>query len=320
MGIVSQQAFPLYPHGFPPDVIQRFIDQTGCQGILCNKPASGTDILEELGEEHRRAGFPIVYTSGDSVFQIATNTEVTPLPTLYRWCEIAREILQGEHRVGRVIARPFKGSPGNYTRLGGDRHDYSVPPPGPTLMDSLVASGKGVFGIGKIEDIFVGHGLTHAKHTGINQEGLELTLQAIADQVDYNKLKLSGTSAEAVQFIFTNLVDTDSLFGHRRNAQGYAGALTEIDLWLGKILKALKPSDLLIISSDHGNDPTAPGTDHTREYVPLLAYSPGIAAGGDFNAGTRQGFYDIAASISNWLGVKWSGPGVSFLAQSSHAA
>lgn len=314
MGIVSQQAFPLYPDGFPADVIQRFIDETGCKGILCNKPASGTDVLNELGEEHRRTGFPIVYTSGDSVFQIATDTAVTPLPTLYRWCETARKILQGEHRVGRVIARPFKVENGEYVRLGGDRHDYSVPPPAPTLMDALVQSGGGVFGIGKIEDIFVGHGLTHAKHTGINREGLELTLQAIANQVDYNKMKIAGASSEDVQFIFTNLVDTDSLFGHRRNARGYAGALVEIDDWLGRIMTSMTSEDLLIISSDHGNDPTAPGTDHTREFVPLLAYSPGVQASADtFNAGTRQGFVDIAASIASWLDLPWQGLGSSFL-------
>lgn len=320
MGIVSETAFPLYPNGFPDDVINRFIEQTGCKGILCNKPASGTQILDELGEEHRRTGFPIVYTSGDSVFQIATNTEVTPLPTLYKWCEIAREILQGEHRVGRVIARPFRGGPGNYERLGGDRHDYAVPPPSKTLMDQLVGAGKGVFGIGKIEDIFVGNGLTHAKHTGINREGLELTLKAIANELDYKTVKMANAESVDPQFIFTNLVDTDSLFGHRRNAQGYAGALVEIDEWLGKIMKSMSANDLLIISSDHGNDPTAPGTDHTREFVPLLAYSPGIASGAQFNAGTRQGFADIAASISDWLGTKWQGPGVSFLSTTPTAA
>jgi phosphopentomutase len=318
MGIISEQAFPLYPDGFPDDVIQRFINESGCKGILCNKPASGTAVLEELGEEHRRTGFPICYTSGDSVFQIATNTEVTPLPTLYHWCEVARGILQGKHRVGRVIARPFKGSPGNYVRLGGDRHDYAVPPPSKTLMDTLVAQGIGVFGVGKIEDIFVGNGLTHAKHTGINREGLELTLDAVANRTDYGKLKIGGTSADAVQFIFTNLVDTDSLFGHRRNVKGYAGALTEIDEWLGKLMASMAPDDLLIISSDHGNDPTAPGTDHTREFVPLLAYSPSFSSGSQkFDAGTRQGFTDIAASIAGWLGVSWNGPGVSFLSETA---
>jgi phosphopentomutase len=313
MGIVSEQPFPLYPDGFPDDVIERFIKESGCKGILCNKPASGTQILEELGEEHRRTGFPIVYTSGDSVFQIATNTEVTPLPTLYRWCEVARGILQGKHRVGRVIARPFKGGPGNYTRLGGDRHDYSVPPPAPTLMDGLVGAGLGVFGVGKIEDIFVGHGLTHAKHTGINSEGLDLTLKAVSGDIEYNKHKIKGASPDRVQFIFTNLVDTDSLFGHRRNVEGYAGALTEIDEWLGRIMEHMTADDLLIISSDHGNDPTAPGTDHTREFVPLLAYSSGIAGGIKHDAGTRQGFSDIAASISDWLGLSWQGLGKSFL-------
>jgi phosphopentomutase len=321
MGIISTQAFPMYPNGFPDEVIQRFIDETGCKGILCNKPASGTAILEELGEEHRRTGFPIVYTSGDSVFQIATNVEVTPLSTLYQWCEKARAILQGKHRVGRVIARPFKGSAGNYTRLGGDRHDYAVPPPSTTLMDVLVDNGHGVFGIGKIEDIFVGHGLTHAKHTGTNLEGLELTLQAVANQVDYDKLKTVKDKPENVQFIFTNLVDTDSLYGHRRDAKGYARALVEIDAWLGKIMGAMSQDDLLIISSDHGNDPTAPGTDHTREFVPLLAYSPQLVkASGDFNIGTRDGFSDIAASIASWVDLKWSGPGVSFLSQTSVSA
>lgn len=321
MGIVSQTAFPLYPNGFPDDVIQRFINETGCKGILCNKPASGTDILEELGEEHRRTGFPICYTSGDSVFQIATDTAVTPLPTLYRWCEIAREILQGPHRVGRVIARPFKVENGEYKRLGGDRHDYAVPPPAATLLDALVGSGMGVFGIGKIEDIFVGQGLTHAKHTGINLEGLELTLQAVAKEVEYGKMRVKGTEADDVQFIFTNLVDTDSLFGHRRNVRGYAGALVEIDEWLGRIMNCMTPEDLLIISSDHGNDPTAPGTDHTREFVPLLAYSPGMPAGSSvFNTGTRQGFVDIAASIAGWLGLKWQGAGTSFLAAQTTTA
>ncbi|MGH9551029.1 MAG: phosphopentomutase, partial [Terriglobales bacterium] len=303
----------------PPDVIDRFIKESGCKGILCNKPASGTHVLDELAEEHRRTGFPIVYTSGDSVFQIATNTEVTPLSTLYHWCETARKILQGEHRVGRVIARPFKGGPGNYERLGGDRHDYAVPPPAPTLMDAMVGSGMGVFGIGKIEDIFVGHGLTHAKHTGINKEGLELTLAAVTEQVDYGKMKISGASADSVRFIFTNLVDTDSLFGHRRNVKGYAGALTEIDEWLGKIMSAMRPDDLLIISSDHGNDPTAPGTDHTREFVPLLAYSPGVKSA-NFDAGTRQGFCDIAATIADWTGVKWNGLGRSVVSETAATA
>lgn len=314
MGVISPTAFPMYPDGFPPDVIQRFIDETGCKNILCNKPASGTVILEQLGEEHQRTGYPIVYTSGDSVFQIAVNVDTTPLPTLYKWCEIARKILQGKHRVGRVIARPFAGTPGNYRRLSGDRRDYAVPPPQATLMDGLTAKGMGVFGIGKIEDIFTGQGLTHAKHTGSNKEGLELTLQAIQNQVNYAPLSITKEKPESVQFIFTNLVDTDSLFGHRRDVKGYAAALTEIDEWLGKILSSMRDDDLLIISSDHGNDPTQRGTDHTREFVPLLAYSPKLSAEVScLDAGIRNGFTDIAASIAGWLDTTWEGPGVSFL-------
>ncbi|HEY9867697.1 MAG TPA: phosphopentomutase [Candidatus Obscuribacterales bacterium] len=325
MGIVSPQAFPLYPDGFPREVVDRFIAESGCQGILANKPASGTEILEELGEEHRRSGYPIVYTSGDSVFQIAAHVDVVPLDKLYKWCETARRILDGPHRVGRVIARPFKGTPGNYVRLGGERRDYAVPPPKKTFLDELLADEVGVFGIGKIEDIFVKHGLSHAKHTGTNLEGLKLTLEAIQDRVDLEPLKLAPQMPDAVKMIFTNLVDTDSLYGHRRNVRGYGEALVEIDAWLKQILEAMQPEDLLIISSDHGNDPTAPGTDHTREFVPLLCYSP-ILADRDHplnrraaNVGTREGFVDIAATLGDWLGMKWKGPGVSFLAE-THAA
>lgn len=318
MGVINQVAFPYYPQGFPADVIQRFIDETGCKGILCNKPASGTEVLEQLAEEHRRTGYPICYTSGDSVFQIAVHVETTPLPTLYKWCEIARNILQGKHRVGRVIARPFTGTQGNYKRLSGDRRDYAVPPPAPTLLDGLTERGIGVFGIGKIEDIFVGQGLTHAKHTGSNREGLQLTLEAIANETNYDAVRISKEKPEHVQFIFTNLVDTDSLFGHRRDVKGYASALTEIDQWLGTIMKAMNEDDLLIISSDHGNDPTAPGTDHTREFVPLLAYSPGLKASGhEFNVGIRNGFTDIAATVASWLGTRWEGPGMSFVSNVS---
>lgn len=313
MGVVNEIAFPYYPNGFPDDVIQRFVDETGCGGVLCNKPASGTTVLDELAEEHQRTGFPIVYTSGDSVFQIATHEKTTPLETLYKWCEIARKQLQGKHRVGRVIARPFTGTRGNWKRMSGDRRDYAVPPPSATLLDGLTEQGIGVFGIGKIEDIFTGQGLTHAKHTGSNREGLELTLQSITNEIDYDKIRIAREKPEHVQFIFTNLVDTDSLFGHRRNAKGYNAALTEIDEWLGKILTSMTEDDLLVISSDHGNDPTAPGTDHTREFVPLLAYSPGLTKGAEMNVGIRDGFTDIAASVADWLGSKWDGPGQSFV-------
>jgi phosphopentomutase len=314
MGVIITAPFPYYPNGFPAEVIDRFIEETQCGGILCNKPASGTQVLDELAEEHRRTRFPIVYTSGDSVFQIATNVDVIPLATLYKWSEIARRILDGKHRVGRVIARPFTGEPGNYKRLSGDRRDYAIPPPAATLLDVLAERGMGIFGVGKIEDIFVGQGLTHAKHTGSNLQGLELTLQALKNEIDYKPLSIVKDQPNGVQLIFTNLVDTDSMYGHRRNVKGYAHALTEIDEWLGKIMAAMGDDDLMIISSDHGNDPTAPGTDHTREFVPLLAYSPTLAGSGiNLSAGIRHGFTDIAASLADWLGSSWNGAGVSFL-------
>ena len=315
MGLVSKTAFPVYPQGFPPEVIDKFIDKTGCKGILSNKPASGTEILVDLGQEHQRTGFPIVYTSGDSVFQIACHVETVPLKTLYRWCEIARELLQGEHRVGRVIARPFAGAPGNYERLGGDRRDYSVPPPAPTFMDILLEKGCGVLGIGKIEDIFNKCGVSHAVHTGSNKQGLELTLEAVNNKLDLPPLALNTQAPNTVNFIFTNLVDTDMLFGHRRNVKGYGKALEEIDEWLGKIIRAMSADDLLIISSDHGNDPTAPGTDHTREFVPLVVYSPGLVPQSvqTANLGIREGFFDVAASLASWFEVDWRGSGKSFL-------
>jgi phosphopentomutase len=315
MGIVSETAFPLYPDGFPQDVIDRFIKETGCKGILCNKPASGTQILTELGEEHQKTGLPIVYTSGDSVFQIATHIDTVPLATLYKWCEIARKILDGPHRVGRVIARPFAGTPGNYKRLSGERHDYAVPPPKETFLDYALHSGLGIFGVGKIEDIFVGHGLSHAKHTGTNQEGLELTLKALSGDLDMKSIEIGKSRPDRMGLIFTNLVDTDSLYGHRRDVQGYGRALVEIDEWLGKIMQTMRPDDLLIISSDHGNDPTAPGTDHTREFVPLLAYCPALTALSpqSFDIGVRDGFADIAGTLGRWLNLDWAGCGQSFL-------
>lgn len=312
MGVINNQAFPTYPEGFPDEVIDEFVRLTGVEGILCNKPASGTDILAQLGEEHQATRKPIVYTSGDSVFQIACHVDTIALSKQYEYCEIARKILDGPHRVGRVICRPFTGKPGAYERLSGDRRDYAVPPPRETFLDLLKKRGVGVFGVGKIEDIFVGHGITHAKHTGSNREGLEITLAAIEGRYPLDRCRIHDTGSDEIGLIFTNLVDTDSLFGHRRNVRGYRDALVEIDLWLGKILAALGPGDLLIISSDHGNDPTAPGTDHTREFVPLLAFGKDFGSGqGDL--GTRKGFCDIAASLADWLQVDWQGPGRSFV-------
>lgn len=321
MGIISPTSFPMYPNGFPPEVVDKFIAETGCKQILCNKPYSGTLVLDDLGEEHMRTGYPIVYTSGDSVFQIACHVDVVPLATQYKWCEIARRILDGPHRVGRVIARPFNGSPGHpkntFKRISADRRDYAVPPPAKTFLDYTLDQGIGVFGVGKIEDIFVGNGLSHAKHTGTNKEGLELTLAAITGDIDLNKIEISKQKTDRLGVIFTNLVDTDSLYGHRRDVKGYGGALEEIDQWLGKIMSSMRPDDLLIISSDHGNDPTAPGTDHTREYVPLLAYSPSLE--GDEkkdvkkDVGIRAGFADIAGTMGDWLELKWQGAGHSVL-------
>lgn len=314
MGVINNQPFPMYPNGFPDEIIDEFVRQTKVPGILSNKPASGTQILEELGEEHQKTGKPIVYTSGDSVFQIACHVDTISLKRQYEICEIARKILDGPHRVGRVIARPFTGTPGNYERLSGDRRDYAVPPPNKTLLDQLVEREIGVFGVGKIEDIFVGEGISHAVHTGSNKEGLEITLGAVQDKYPLMDARIGNGKGcpDDAQLIFTNLVDTDSLYGHRRNVKGYAGALKEIDTWLTKILTSLNQEDLLIITSDHGNDPTAPGTDHTREYVPLLAYSPSFKESGN-NLGVRSSFCDVAASVANWLSVPWTGPGESFI-------
>jgi phosphopentomutase len=322
MGVVSRQAFPLYPEGFPAEIIDRFIAETGCKQIYSNKPASGTQVLDEFGKEHQKTGYPIVYTSGDSVFQIACHTSTVPLETLYKWCQIARQIMQGKDRVGRIIARPFTGEPGAYKRVSGERRDFGVHPPAPTLLDLVLQAGSGVLGIGKIEDIFDRQGLSHALHTGSNKEGLDLTVKAVREKFDLPGHTIIDSAPNAVQVIFTNLVDTDALWGHRRNVPGYAQSLAEIDAGIGEIIESMRKDDLLVISSDHGNDPTAPGTDHTREFVPLLAYSKSLE--GAFKAKrdieTREGFVDMAASLASWLGAKWDGPGVSFIPQLSTVA
>jgi phosphopentomutase len=317
MGIVSETPFRMYPDGFPDDVVERFVRETGCKGILCNKPASGTEVIEKFGPEHQKTGMPIVYTSGDSVLQIACHVDTVPLPTLYKWCETARAIMQGPHLIGRIIARPFKGEPGNYQRMSFERHDYGVKPPAQTFLDVFQDSGAGILGIGKIEDIFDKQGLTHAIHTGSNKEGLGLTVKAVRDKFELKPTAIVENAPNAVQLIFTNLVDTDALFGHRRNVEGYAKALEEIDAGIGEIMDAMREGDLLIVSSDHGNDPTAPGTDHTREYVPLVAYSKALHNSSSVtrDIGVRDGFVDMAASLGSWLGVDWRGPGVSFIPQ-----
>lgn len=283
MGLVSEKPFATFPNGFQSEIVEKFINETNCGGILANRPASGTAIIEELNEEHHKTGFPIVYTSADSVFQIAVDTDFIPLETLYKWCETARKILN-DYNVSRVIARPYKIIDGKPTRISKDRRDYSMVP-SHTVMNELEAAGLKVYGIGKIEDIFSKSGVTYAVHTGSNKEGLELTLDAVKNHADKS-------------FIFTNLVDTDMLYGHRNDAKGYGKAIEEIDTYLDKIMNAMSDEDLLIITADHGCDPTVKGTDHTREKVPVLIYSK-TEQGGDL--GTIVGFDYVAKKIKEYL-------------------
>lgn len=300
-GLVSEKPFATFPQGFPKELINKFIEETGCKGILANIPASGTAIIEQLNDEHHKTGFPIVYTSADSVFQIALDTDMIPLETLYKWCEIARKILdEGKYNVARVIARPYKIIDGKPTRISKDRRDYSMAPFGKTVLDKVKDAGAKVIGIGKIEDIFEKAGITHAIHTGSNKEGLELTIKAIDGTLDLNKIKYPSVNItdNDREIIFTNLVDTDMLFGHRNNAEGYGKAIEEIDEYLEKILPLIGEDDLLIVTADHGCDPTVPGTDHTREQVPVLYYSRGIEPK---DLGVTVGFDSIAQRVSDWL-------------------
>lgn len=300
-GLVSEKPFATFPQGFPKELIDKFIEETGCKGILANIPASGTAIIEQLNEEHHKTGFPIVYTSADSVFQIALDTDMIPLETLYKWCEIARKILdEGKYNVARVIARPYKIIDGKPTRISKDRRDYSMAPFGKTVLDKVKDAGAKVIGIGKIEDIFEKAGITHAIHTGSNKEGLELTIKAIDGTLNLDKIKYPSVNItdNDREIIFTNLVDTDMLFGHRNNAEGYGKAIEEIDEYLEKILPLIGEDDLLIVTADHGCDPTVPGTDHTREQVPVLYYSKGIEPK---DLGVTVGFDSIAQRVSDWL-------------------
>ena len=300
-GLISEKPFATFPQGFPKELIDKFIEETGCKGILANIPASGTAIIEQLNDEHHKTGFPIVYTSADSVFQIALDTDMIPLETLYKWCEIARKILdEGKYNVARVIARPYKIIDGKPTRISKDRRDYSMAPFGKTVLDKVKDAGAKVIGIGKIEDIFEKAGITHAIHTGSNKEGLELTIKAIDGTLDLDKIKYPSANItdNDKEIIFTNLVDTDMLFGHRNNAEGYGKAIEEIDEYLEKILPLIGEDDLLIVTADHGCDPTVPGTDHTREQVPVLYYSRGIEPK---DLGVTVGFDSIAQRVSDWL-------------------
>jgi phosphopentomutase len=285
-GIWLAQAFPVYPRGFPPEIIQAFERAIG-RKTLGNKPASGTEIIKELGEEHMRTGFPIVYTSGDSVFQIATHEEVIPNAELYRMCEIARKILDGPNRVGRVIARPFTGTPGNFRRTAG-RHDYAVPPPRPMLLDVLAERGVPVFGVGKIHDIYNGRGVEHYVMTKSNAEGME-------------KLEQEMTQQDR-GLIFCNLVDFDMLYGHRKDVEGFARSLEEFDVGLGRLLTLLKPRDLLMLTADHGCDPDPrwPTTDHSREYVPIVTFSPAGKHG--VALGVRDTLADMGQTVAQNFG------------------
>lgn len=278
-GIHFAQPLPLFPDGFPPRILDRFEQQTGRKAIG-NKAASGTEIIAELGEEHVRTGSPIVYTSADSVFQIAAHEDVIPLPELYRICEIARDILRGPDEVGRVIARPFTGGPGAYRRTA-NRRDFAVPPPPGMLLDRLQECGCEVYSVGKIWDVFLGRGIGPHVKTADNAEGMARTMEALRS---FDR-----------GLIFVNLVDFDQLFGHRNDVEGYARALEQTDAWIPELRSALQPDDLLILTADHGNDPTTPSTDHSREYVPLLASGPRVRA---VNLGTRATLSDIGQTVA----------------------
>jgi len=300
-GIWLPQAFPVYKHGFPRELIDQFERAIG-RKTIGNKPASGTEIIKELGEEHVRTGFPIVYTSGDSVFQIAAHEDVIPIAELYRMCEIARKMLDGPNKVGRVIARPFTGAPGNFRRTE-RRHDYAVEPPRPMLMDVLVERKIPIFGIGKIHDIYNGRGVDRYVTTKSNMDGMQKLHATLADQ--------------KAGLIFANLVDFDMLYGHRKDVEGFAKSLEEFDALLAPLLKALGPRDLLMITADHGCDPDPawPTTDHSREYVPIVTYSPTGKRG--VNLGIRDTLADMGQTIADNFG----GPiphGKSFLNQISN--
>lgn len=293
MGVVLKEALATFPHGFPPEIVEPFVREAGVPGILGNKAASGTVIIEELGEAHQRTGKPIVYTSADSVFQIAAHEETVPLETLYAWCRIARRQLD-PWRVARVIARPFVGTPGKYVRTY-NRKDFAIATPGKTVLEKLVAADVPVVGVGKIPDIFDRKGITDEVHTAGNADGLRKT-EGLLDTVDHGLL-------------FVNLVDFDMLYGHRNDPAGYARALEELDRALPRILGKLGPDDVLAITADHGCDPTTPSTDHSREYVPLLVHAPGRPGG---SLGTRGSFADLGATVADFFGVH-ADVGTSFL-------
>ena len=293
-GLISERPLPVYPDGFPEEVIREFEEKTG-RKVLCNKPYSGTEVIARYGEEHLKTGALIVYTSADSVFQIAAHEDLVPPEQLYEYCRIAREILQGEHGVGRVIARPFTGTPGNFVRTP-RRHDFSLVPPRDTMLDLLQRHGFRTISVGKINDIFAGKGIDESHPTKGNGDGMKKTME------------IAGTEFEGL--CFTNLVDFDMLYGHRNDIDGYAAAATEFDRWLPGFMEQMRSGDILMITADHGCDPGYPGTDHTREYIPFLVYGKDIRAG--VNLGTRRTFSDIAATILDLFGVGQGTSGESF--------
>ena len=299
MGIVLDRAFPTFPHGFPPELIADFEQRIG-RPILGNVVASGTAVIDELGPEHMRTGSPIVYTSADSVFQIASHEQIVPLPQLYEWCEIAYALAVEGAGLGRVIARPFVGQPGAFARTA-NRHDYAMPPPSETLLDKLTAAGVPVIAIGKIRDLFAGRGIAEAYPTASDDEGM----RRVEEQM----------SARDRGLIFTNLVDFDTVYGHRNDVSGYAGNLERFDANLARLLPRLRSSDLLVITADHGNDPTTPSTDHSREHVPLLIAGERVRKGTDL--GTRSSFADLAQTLAELFAVGPLPNGDSFLTRIS---
>jgi phosphopentomutase len=295
-GIILERAFPVYPEGFPAEVIERFVRETGVPGVLGNYPASGTEIIKELGEEHVRTGKPIVYTSADSVFQVAAHEDTVPLEALYDSCRVARAMLVAPHDVSRVIARPFAGAPGSYCRTA-NRRDFSIAPPGETLLDALEEAGVARRGVGKVDDLFGGRAVV-SRHTAGNAEGIA----AIRRWLE------AGESG----FLFANLIDFDQLYGHRNDVAGFYGALRELDDALPGFTAPLREDDLLFITADHGNDPTTTSTDHARECLPLLAFGARVRPR---DVGRRSTFADLGATVAEWFGIGFRGTGTSFLAE-----
>jgi phosphopentomutase len=299
-GVILDRPFPTYPDGFPAGIVEEFVAAAGVPGILGNVAASGTEIIRKLGEEHFRTKKPIVYTSADSVFQVAAHVDVVPLEDLYDMCRTARRILSGPHEVGRVIARPFGGEPGAFERTV-DRHDFAVEPPQDTILDEISAAGLEVRAIGKISDIFAGRGVTSSRPTASNSEGMDAIVEAVSE--------------DGGGLIFANLVDFDQSYGHRNDPTGYAQALEEFDRRLPKMVGALSGDQLMVITADHGNDPTTPSTDHSRERVPVLLVGDHVRPGA--HAGVRRSFADLGATVAELLGVATKTPGDPFVAEVS---